>query len=75
VEEELNNKEFLSQFERAAKELGIKVIHANSPQAKGRVERSFKPRCKPALQQGSVRGLRFSFSVFGFFSSFVFRFS
>ncbi|MDD3296422.1 MAG: hypothetical protein PHU64_03580, partial [Candidatus Omnitrophica bacterium] len=42
VEEELNNKEFLSQFERAAKELGIKVIHANSPQAKGRVERSFK---------------------------------
>jgi len=42
VEDELNNREFLSQFERAAKELGIRVIHANSPQAKGRVERSFK---------------------------------
>ena len=42
IEDELNNREFLSQFERAAKELGIKVIHANSPQAKGRIERSFK---------------------------------
>ena len=42
VEDELNNREFLSQFERAAKELGITVIHANSAQAKGRIERSFK---------------------------------
>lgn len=42
IEDELNNREFLSQFERAAKDLGIKVIHANSAQAKGRVERSFK---------------------------------
>jgi len=30
----------LSQFERAMKELGIRVIHARSPQAKGRVERA-----------------------------------
>ena len=30
----------LTQFERACKELGIEVIHARSPQAKGRVERS-----------------------------------
>ncbi len=29
----------LSQFERALKELGVEVIHAYSPQAKGRVER------------------------------------
>ncbi len=29
-----------SQYERAMKELGIKVIHARSPQAKGRVERA-----------------------------------
>ncbi len=41
-EDQLNNREFLSQFERAAKELGIRVIHANSPQAKGRIERSFR---------------------------------
>lgn len=31
----------LSQFERALSELGVKVIHAYSPQAKGRVERIF----------------------------------
>lgn len=32
---------FLSQFERALKELGVEVIHALSPQAKGRIERLF----------------------------------
>jgi transposase len=33
--------ESLSQFERALKELGVEVIHALSPQAKGRIERLF----------------------------------
>ena len=42
IEDELNNIAPLSQFERALKELGVEVIHANSPQAKGRVERLFK---------------------------------
>lgn len=41
VEDELNNTAPLSQFERSLKELGVEVIHANSPQAKGRVERIF----------------------------------
>ena len=41
IEEELANQEALSRFERALKELGVEVIHANSPQAKGRVERIF----------------------------------
>lgn len=41
IEEELANEEALSQFERALKELGVNVIHANSPQAKGRIERIF----------------------------------
>ncbi|MHB7225034.1 hypothetical protein ACYCIU_28760, partial [Klebsiella pneumoniae] len=30
----------LTQFTRAIKTLGIEPIHANSPQAKGRVERA-----------------------------------
>lgn len=30
----------ITQYERAMKELGVKMIHARSPQAKGRVERS-----------------------------------
>lgn len=36
------NPDTLTQFERAAKEAGIEVIHAMSPQAKGRVERVFE---------------------------------
>jgi len=42
IEDELNNITPLSQFERALKELGVEVIHANSPQAKGRIERLFE---------------------------------
>jgi transposase len=41
IEDELNDTAPLSQFERALKELSVDVIHANSPQAKGRVERIF----------------------------------
>ena len=41
LKDELNDTMPLSQFERALKELGVEVIHANSPQAKGRVERIF----------------------------------
>lgn len=32
----------MTQFERAMKELGVVVIHVNSPQAKGRIERAFR---------------------------------
>jgi len=42
LEDELNNIKALSQFERVLKELGVDAIHADSPQAKGRIERSFK---------------------------------
>jgi transposase len=35
------NKEALSRFERALFELGIELMHAHTPQAKGRVERLF----------------------------------
>lgn len=53
IEDELNNEIALSQFERAAKELGIDVIHADSPQAKGRVERLFR-----TFQDRLVKDLR-----------------
>ena len=42
IEEELKGEKPLSQFERALKELRVRVIHAYSPQAKGRVERLFR---------------------------------
>lgn len=41
IEEELRDETPLTQFTRAMKELDITVITANSPQAKGRVERGF----------------------------------
>ena len=47
------NKEALSQFGRALEELGIELIHANTPQAKGRIERLFK-----TLQDRLVKEMR-----------------
>lgn len=41
IEDDLNNTDPLSQFARAVKELGTNLIHADSPQAKGRIERVF----------------------------------
>jgi len=41
IEEQLQDPAPLTQFTRAMTELGITVIPAHSPQAKGRVERSF----------------------------------
>lgn len=41
IEDELENIEPLSQFARAVAELGVDVIYAGSPQAKGRIERLF----------------------------------
>lgn len=42
IDEQLRDEKPLTQFTRAMKELGIEVICAHSPQAKGRVERGFK---------------------------------
>lgn len=42
VEEQLAGQQPHSQFERSLTELGVEVIHAHSPQAKGRIERLFK---------------------------------
>lgn len=41
IEDELSNKDPLTQFARAMKELGVEISYANSPQAKGRIERLF----------------------------------
>ncbi len=41
LEEELNDIRPMSHFEKSLAELGVEVIHAYSPQAKGRIERLF----------------------------------
>ena len=53
IEEQLAGQQPMSQFERSMAELEIAVIHANSPQAKGRVERLFR-----TLQDRLVREMR-----------------
>ncbi len=53
VAEQLAGTKPQSQFERALAELGVTLIHAHSPQAKGRVERLFK-----TLQDRLVKDLR-----------------
>ena len=47
------NPDTLTQFERAMKELNIDIIHAHSPEAKGRVEKLFK-----TLQDRLIKELR-----------------
>ena len=47
----------MSQFERAAAELGIRIIHANSPQAKGRVERDFKTQQNRLVKEMRLEGI------------------
>jgi transposase len=53
IEDMLSNARPLSEFERAMKEFSVKVIHADSPQAKGRVERLFR-----TLQDRLVKEMR-----------------
>jgi hypothetical protein len=49
----VDNEELMTQFERAMNQLGVKVIHANSPQAKGRVE-----KMNSTLQRRLVKEMR-----------------
>lgn len=52
-EDVIDSAEPVSQFGRALKELGVELIHAHSPQAKGRVERLFR-----TLQDWLVKEMR-----------------
>lgn len=47
----------LSQFERALHELGVEVIHALSPQAKGRIERLFGVLQDRLVKEMRLRGI------------------
>jgi len=49
----VDNEELMTQFGRAMNQLGVRVIHANSPQAKGRVE-----KMNGTLQRRLVKEMR-----------------
>jgi transposase len=56
-EDILNEEVPLSEFERALKELGVELIHAMSPQAKGRVERLFRTLQDRLVKEMRLRGI------------------
>jgi len=58
LEEELEGIEPLSEFERALREMGVEVIHAHSPQAKGRVERFFGTLQDRLVKEMRLRGIQ-----------------
>jgi transposase len=53
IEDQLNGTKPMSQFARALTELGVKIIYANTPQAKGRIERLFN-----TLQDRLIKEMR-----------------
>lgn len=57
IEDELNNIEPLSQFGRALGELKVNVIYANSPQAKGRIERLFNTFQDRLIKEMRLKGI------------------
>lgn len=59
IEEELEGvEEPLSQFGRALDDLGVEMIHAHSPQAKGRVERLFATFQDRVIKEMRLKGIK-----------------
>lgn len=58
VEEDLRDKQAQSQFARAMDNLGIEVICANSPQAKGRVENLFGTLQDRLVKEMRLKGIK-----------------
>lgn len=57
IEDEINGTEPLSEFGRALRELDVNLIHAYSPQAKGRVERLFATLQDRLVKEMRLRGI------------------
>lgn len=57
IEDEINGTTPLSEFGRALTELAVKIIHAHSPQAKGRIERLFKTLQDRLVKEMTIRGI------------------
>jgi transposase len=58
LEEQLEGRQrSQSQFERAMRELGVEVIHAHSPAAKGRIERLFETFQDRLIKEMRLEGI------------------
>jgi len=58
LDELLRGERAATQFEKACKELGIEVIHAHSPQAKGPIERTFGVLQDRLVKEMRLAGIR-----------------
>lgn len=58
IEDDLLGRKPQSQFERAMEEIGVEVIHANSPQAKGRIERLFRTLQDRLVKEMRLKGIK-----------------
>lgn len=58
VKEAIDGTEPMSEFQRAMKELGVEVIHALSPQAKGRIERLFRTFQDRLVKEMRLKGIK-----------------
>lgn len=54
----VDNAEMLTQFERAMTELNVRVICANSPEAKGRIERLFGTLQDRLVKEMRLKGIK-----------------
>lgn len=75
VEEQLQNRWPQSQFERALAELSVEVIHANSPQAKGRIERLFKTLQDRLVKEMRLAGIKTLEEANRFLKGFLVRYN
>jgi hypothetical protein len=57
IEDEINGTTPLSEFGRALRELEVQIIHAHSPQAKGRIERLFKTLQDRLVKEMTLQGI------------------
>lgn len=67
--------EELTQFERSCRQLGIEVIHAHSPQAKGRIERLFKTLQDRLVKEMRLAGVKTCDEANAFFEKYLDKFN
>jgi transposase len=73
--DEVEGIKTLSQFERALMELGVEVIHAQSPQAKGRIERLFGVFQDRLVKEMRLRGISTKEEANGFLEEYLPRYN
>lgn len=72
IEDELAGKqESLSEFGRAMEDLEVKLIHAQSPQAKGRIERLFKTFQDRLIKEMRLEGVKTLEEANGFLETYL----